>query len=99
MDGRDKIKEDKRFAQANREAIYAVILALLYFLWWYVSAYGLGSGPVEEYRYILGLPEWFFFSCIAGFLVFSILARFMVTHLFKEISLETGKTDSRGGDK
>ena len=90
----DEFKEDRRFAQANREAVYAVVLALLYFVWWYVSAYGLGSGPVEEYKYVMGLPAWFFTSCIAGFLLFSLLAWIMVRFLFKDLSLENESSES-----
>ena len=84
-----------RFRQADREALYALILALLNFAWWYLTAYGLGSGPVESYRYILGFPAWFFMSSIVGFLLFSFLAAAMVRFLFKDMPLDgeraTGK--------
>ena len=36
-------KNDKRFLQANREALFALAAYALYFLWWYLTAYGLGS--------------------------------------------------------
>ncbi|WP_143604298.1 YhdT family protein, partial [Streptobacillus ratti] len=45
---------------------------------------------VEDYKYILGLPEWFFYSCIVGFIWVNI-AVFTVTKMFfKDIDLNTG---------
>lgn len=81
------LAEDPRFEIANREAIYAIVLAFLYFAWWYLTAYGLGSGPVEDYSFIAGFPSWFFLSCIAGFAVFSILAILMVILLFRDLPM------------
>jgi uncharacterized membrane protein YhdT len=80
------------FAVAEREAIYSVILALLYFVWWYFFAYTEGSGPVGEYSYIAGFPAWFFMSCIAGFAIFSVLAFLMVKLFFEEVPLTGGKS-------
>ena len=78
---------DKRFIQANKEALWATALALCYFAWWYLSAYIPGDVPVEAYTYIFGFPTWFFLSCIVGFVLFSILAALMVATVFKDISL------------
>lgn len=74
---------------ARREALFSILLAFLYFGWWYITAYGLGSGPVDEYSYIAGFPAWFFFSCIAGFIVFSVLSFLMVKLFFTEIDLDS----------
>jgi uncharacterized membrane protein YhdT len=81
-------KEDKRYKQANKEALITIALFILNFIWWYGFAYGLGSRPVEEYSYVMGLPSWFFYSCVLGFIVFSFAAWFMVRFLFKEIPLD-----------
>ena len=73
---------------ARREALFSILLAFLYFAWWYITAYGLGSGPVDDYTYIAGFPAWFFLSCIAGFFVFSVLSFLMVKLFFTEIDLD-----------
>lgn len=85
---KEGFKEDKRYRQANKEALITVALFILNFIWWYGFAYGLGSKPVEEYTYVLGLPAWFFYSCVLGFIVFSFAAWFVVKYFFKDIPLD-----------
>lgn len=79
---------DPRFKVANREALIGVVLVIFNFIWWYGFAYGLGSKPVEEYKYILGLPSWFFYSCIVGLIVMIILVTVVVKVFFKDIPFE-----------
>ena len=80
--------EDPRYKQCNREAVYGILLGIANLIWWYVFGYGMGSKPVEEYKYILGFPDWFFFSCILSAVVFTILTYVMINKLFKNMSLE-----------
>lgn len=77
--------EDPRFKVANREALIGVVLAVANFVWWYAFAYGLGGKPASEYRYILGFPDWFFYSCILGFIVFTVLVFIVIRSWFQEI--------------
>ncbi|MBV7505782.1 YhdT family protein [Bacillus sp. sid0103] len=79
---------DKRFKIAHREAVIGIILVLINFIWWYGFAYGLGSAKVDHYTYILGLPAWFFYSCILGSIVIIILVIFTVKFLFKDVPFE-----------
>ncbi|MBM4763276.1 YhdT family protein [Bacillus sp. B15-48] len=81
-------EKDPRFTIAYREAWIGVILVIINFVWWYGFAYGLGSSPVEEYSFIFGLPAWFFFSCVVGFIVMIILVIFAVKYFFKEVPFE-----------
>ncbi len=84
---------DRRYKVANREAIIGICLAIFNFIWWFGFAYGLGSKPVEEYTYIAGLPSWFFYSCVVGFLVVVLLVVILVKGVFKEVPF-----DDEGGD-
>ncbi|MFT5702174.1 MAG: putative membrane protein YhdT [Desulforhopalus sp.] len=79
---------DVRFKQANREALLAVGLAVLNFLWWYITAYGFGSKPPENYTYVFGLPLWFMLSCVGGLVLFSLFAWLMVRLFFREMTLD-----------
>ena len=79
---------DLRFKQANREALWAVGLAVLNFLWWYTTAYGFGSMPPENYTYVLGLPLWFMLSCVGGLVLFSLFSWLMVRLFFQEMPLD-----------
>lgn len=88
MGGKGNFTEDPRYKQCNKEALYGILLGLANMIWWYVFGYGLGSKPVEEYKYILGFPSWFFMSSIFGAVVFIILTFIMVDKLFVDMPLE-----------
>lgn len=79
---------DWRFKIANREAWIGVGLAIFNFVWWFGFAYGLGSRPVEEYSYVFGLPDWFFYSCVVGFLLISVLVVVIVKFFFVEVPFD-----------
>lgn len=86
--------KDYRFKIAHREAWIGMFLAIFHFLWWYGFAYGFGHGKVEDYKYILGLPAWFFYSCVLGFVVMVILVSVTVKYFFKEVPFENdGESD------
>ena len=55
--------------------------------WWYVTAYGFGDDPAE-YEYIMGFPEWFFYSCIAGYVGISLILWGAVRLFFKDLPLD-----------
>ncbi|QZY57259.1 YhdT family protein [Crassaminicella profunda] len=80
--------EDPRYKQCNKEALMGIGLGILNLIWWYVFGYGLGSKAPEDYTYIMGLPMWFFMSCIVGAVLFSSLAIIMVSKFFKDMPLD-----------
>ncbi|MEK4484636.1 YhdT family protein [Psychrobacillus sp. FSL H8-0484] len=79
---------DHGFKIAHREALIGVGLAIVHFVWWFGFAYGLGSRPVEEYTYILGFPDWFFYSCIIGFILVSVTVIILAKFVLKDVSFE-----------
>lgn len=81
-------KQDPRFKIAHREALIGVGLAVVHFIWWFGFAYGLGSRPVEEYTYIFGLPDWFFYSCVVGFILICITVIVLAKFVLKDVSFE-----------
>lgn len=81
--------EDPRYKQCNKEALLGLGLGILNLVWWFVWGYGLGSKPPEEYTYVLGLPLWFFMSCVVGAVLFTVLAVIMVIKYFKDMPLGT----------
>jgi len=80
---------DKRYIKspASRETIAILGLYMLFFLWWYATAYGFGDDP-SAYRYILGFPEWFFYSCIAGYAGISVILWIVVRLFFKNTDID-----------
>ncbi len=81
---------EKIYKQANREAIWAVMLALGYFVWWYMTAYGFAPAPDDTSMPTLywGLPLWFLLSCVIGPIIFTILCALMVKLIYRNVSLE-----------
>ena len=78
----------ERNKQIMKEAKVTVILYLIYFAWWYFFAYGMGDKDPLDYRFIMGLPEWFFYSCIVGFFVICTLVYFAIKIFFKEVDFD-----------
>lgn len=73
---------------ANREALIGVGLVLFNFIWWFGFAYGFGSKDPSEYTYIFGLPAWFFYSCVLGFVVMVVAVIFVVKRFFVDVPLD-----------
>ena len=78
----------KIFNQADREAYITLGLYVFFFLWWALFAIGLGAGDPEEYSYVFGLPAWFFYSCVAGYPVVTLILWFVVRYFFADIPLD-----------
>jgi uncharacterized membrane protein YhdT len=74
---------DARFRQAGKEAIFALILTVLYLFGWLVTAY-----LADNAAGITGLPHWFELSCLLLPLVFIGLCWLMIRYLFRSIPLE-----------
>lgn len=79
--------EGQKHRQMNREALISLALYIFFFLWWYFSGYGLAKGSSEEYTKILGIPLWFFLSCILGWILMCLAVSLIVKKCFKDFDL------------
>jgi uncharacterized membrane protein YhdT len=87
-----ELEKDNHLSKiANREALIGVGLVIFNFIWWYAFAYGLGSADPAEYSYVFGLPSWFFYSCVLGFVVMAVLVIFVVKKYFVEFPFDEEK--------
>jgi len=84
------LKESAIMRTAKKETFIIIGLYILFFAWWYLTAYSFGDDP-SDYRYILGFPEWFFYSCIIGYAGISVLLWICVRFFFTDIDLEEKK--------
>ena len=81
-------KKDKELIRStNREVIIVLVLYALFFAWWYFSAYSFGDDP-SQYKFIFGFPEWFFYSCIIGYIAVSVILWIVVRFMFRDIPLD-----------
>lgn len=76
------MKKSKEINHENREAKFALGLALLYMVFWYGC--GLWGGQTR----ILGMPAWFALSCAFGPILFSLLCWLMIRRFFSEFHFE-----------
>lgn len=90
------MKNSAIMKNAKKETYIIIGLYILFFAWWYLTAYGFGDDP-SEYRYILGFPEWFFYSCIVGYVGISTLLWICVRFFFTEMDFEE-KEEGREND-
>ncbi|MDO4814540.1 MAG: DUF997 family protein [Gemella sp.] len=59
----------------NKDYVYAICLVVTHYILWYYFAYvKYADVDSKDYKYILGLPEWFFYSSV----VVSIFVIFLV---------------------
>lgn len=86
---------NKRFKQADREALITLALYGFFFLWWTLFAFGLGSGDPEDYSYMFGMPAWFFYSCVLGYPIMTVLLWIVTRRYFSDMPLDvrTAETD------
>ncbi|WP_316898258.1 YhdT family protein [Pseudodesulfovibrio indicus] len=92
------MERDERKRQSDREALLALAVYVLYFVWWYVFGYGVGGGAPEDYDYVFGFPAWFFYSCVAGYPLVTVLLWVFVRLFFRDIPLDAEGADDREGE-
>jgi uncharacterized membrane protein YhdT len=92
----DIFSKDPRYKIARKEVWIGIGLVIFNFIWWYGFAYGLGSVPANQYSYIFGFPAWFFYSCILGLIVMSLLVFTVVKFFFKEVPFDEDEIDGEG---
>lgn len=93
----------KRYRQADKEALITMGVYVFFFIWWCVFAFGMGGGDPDSYSYVLGLPAWFFYSCVLGYPVVSLLLWVVVRLFFVDIPLDSAEesgpqSTAKGGD-
>lgn len=80
--------KNKRFRQADREALITLGVYAFFFLWWTIFAFGLGNGDPEQYSYVFGMPSWFFYSCVLGYPVVTAVLWFVIRKTFVDMPLD-----------
>ena len=83
------------FKQADREAVITLVLYAFFFIWWTAFAFILGSGSPDDYYYICGFPEWFFYSCILGYPVMTLTLWIVLHRFFADIPLDIPSEDKK----
>ena len=71
-------------------------LAIIHFALWYYFAYiKYKNVAVKDYKYILGLPEWFFYSAVVTSIVIIVLVIIFTNLLFNDEIEKENKNENR----
>ncbi|PID74560.1 MAG: hypothetical protein CSB32_00015 [Desulfobacterales bacterium] len=90
------VTESEKNNQIKKEVLASLFLYLAFFLWWYYTGYGIAeSGTPATYRYIFGLPMWFFLSSVVGYFLFCIASIVVVKMVFKNFELGEEKGEEQ----
>lgn len=92
----DDFEHDLRYRVSLREAwicvaYWAVFTAVMVGIAWGVA----GHRDPADTTYVLGFPEWFFWSGIVAVAVFCVIPAVMIRVLFTDVDLEPRPDDSR----
>ncbi|WP_368667352.1 YhdT family protein [Gemella sp. GL1] len=80
----------------NKDYIYAFILAIIHYILWYYFAYiKYADIDPSDYNYILGMPEWFFYSSVVVSIFIIFLVVIVVGSIFKKDIEEEDKRDEK----
>lgn len=79
---------DARLAQSNREALLTLALYVFFAVWWCAFAFAPGADDPETYSYVLGLPAWFFYSCVLGYVLITVMLWLVLRLGFRDMSLD-----------
>ena len=90
----NRMIKNHRLKQSNREALVTIGVYAIYFAWWYFFGYGMGNENPEVYTYVFGLPAWFFFSCILGYPLITVVLWVVIRMFFKEVPLDVDNTEA-----
>ena len=90
-------KVDDRFKHCTKEAVLTFVFLICYALFILCASYGLGGDSLSEYRFILGMPSWFFI-CVLGMLLFIVLLWILCFKIFADIPVEAYINNGRNED-
>ena len=81
-------EEDPRYAQANKEAWWAIGYWLAFTVVVTGLAWWLGyDKPADELDFVLDFPAWFFWSVLMTSVVFSVIPVWIIRRRFVDVPL------------
>jgi uncharacterized membrane protein YhdT len=87
--------EDPRYAASRREMIISFVYFGIYTFVLIGVAWVIGGGKdADEIGFVLGFPDWFFWSAFVGGAIFSIIPYFLVRYWFEDMALSASGEDS-----
>ena len=91
----DDFTEDPRYAASRREMIISFVYFGFYTFVLIAVAWVIGGGKdADEIGFVLGFPDWFFWSAFVGGAIFSVIPYFLVRYWFQDMPLSASGDDS-----
>jgi uncharacterized membrane protein YhdT len=90
----DEFTEDPRYDASRREMLISFVYFGFYTFVLIAVAWVIGGGKdANEIGFILGFPDWFFWSAFVGGLIFSVIPYFLVKYWFQDMPLSASGDD------
>ena len=91
----DDFTEDPRYEASRKEMIISFVYFGVYTFVLIAVAWVMGGGKdANEIGFILGFPDWFFWSAFVGGAIFSVIPYFLVRYWFADMPLSASGEDS-----
>lgn len=97
---KERLIPDSRFKQLNKEALICGIFTFVLIAGFALIGQVFGSGDVNEYTYLFGVPLWFALAILFQFVMMGV-ACFLILKVFPDMSLDADdpEYDYGKGDK
>ena len=82
----NEIEVDERFVSSRKEMIYTFAVQITYTLLMLLVAYIFGKGDPSQYRYVLGMPQWWFL-CLAITAVYIVVIYILTHKVYKDVDV------------
>lgn len=95
----EDFEEDPRYRVSQREALMCLAYWVLYTACSVTVAWLLGSRDFSDIGFVLGFPDWFFWSAIAVTAIFATIVPYLMVRLaFTDMDLEPRPRYGHGSD-
>lgn len=82
----NEIEVDERFISSKKEMLISFAVQITYTLLMLLAAYGFGKGDPTQYKYVIGIPQWWFL-CLVITAVYIVVIYILTHKVYKAVDI------------